>query len=173
MVSPGNCCLIPSQRQNSSCLSDLHQYRLVCSLLCIHISQVSIFFSIHVSLVFVHVSQPYGITGKIIAFTIRVFVCKLTCLSFHIFSSVTVLLGAINEFELNDFEFENITLEMHYVLYLYISCFQKLHLPPAFSEASSSNSAQDKSKRLFEQSERAGETSLACGSSSVQSKIDF
>src|SRR6218665_2270119 len=44
----------------------------------------SIFFSI--SLVFVHVSQPYSITGKVIAFTIRIFFCKLTCLSFHIFS---------------------------------------------------------------------------------------
>src|SRR6218665_730573 len=50
----------------------------------IHISQASILVSI--SLVFVHVSQPYSITGKIIAFTIRVFVCKLACLSFHIFS---------------------------------------------------------------------------------------
>src|SRR6218665_1116646 len=97
MVSPGNCCLIPSQRQNSSCLSDLHQYRLVCSLLCIHISQVSIFFSIHVSLVFVHVSQPYSITRKIIAFTIRVFVSKLKCLSFHIFSRpcIATLLSVI------------------------------------------------------------------------------
>src|SRR5688572_1880795 len=54
-------------------------------LLQIHISHASIFFSS--ALVFVHASHPYSTTGIIIAFTILVFVSRLTALSFHIFSS--------------------------------------------------------------------------------------
>src|SRR5688572_5453495 len=54
-------------------------------LLEIHISHASIFFSS--ALVFVHASHPYSTTGIIIAFTILVFVSRLTALSFHIFSS--------------------------------------------------------------------------------------
>ena len=53
-------------------------------LLQIHISHASIFFSS--ALVFVHASHPYSTTGIIMAFTILVFVSRLTALSFHIFS---------------------------------------------------------------------------------------